>query len=141
MTMSLHQSWQVRPLRAAHDSRGSLVAFERPDDIPFDVQRVYFIYASKPGAERGFHAHRQLRKMAVCVTGSCTVTLDDGRSREDVRLAEPDKGLVIDPMVWIEVRDFSPDCVLLMLASAAYAETDYIRDYEAFVRAARPAAG
>jgi dTDP-4-dehydrorhamnose 3,5-epimerase-like enzyme len=141
MTASLRQPWQLRPLRAAHDARGSLVAFERPDDIPFEVQRVYFIYASSPDAERGFHAHRQLRKMAICVTGSCTVTLDDGRLREDLHLAEPDMGLVIDPMVWIEVRDFSPDCVLLMLASAAYADTDYIRDYDEFVRAARSAAG
>ncbi len=133
--------WRIRRLHAAHDSRGSLVAFERPADIPFDVQRVYFIYASAPDAMRGCHAHRKLRKMAVCVAGACTVTLDDGRSRQDLRLAEPDLGLVIDPMVWIEVRDFSPHCVLLMLASAPYAETDYIEDYDEFLEACRTATG
>lgn len=112
-----------------------------PTDIPFEVQRVYFVYASVPGAERGFHAHRQLRKMAVCVTGGCTITLDDGRAREDIRLSEPDQGLVIDSMVWMEVRDFSPDCVLLMLASAPFDDTDYMRDYDEFVRTARAAGG
>ena len=117
------------------------MAFERPAEIPFDVQRVYFIYTSEPGAERGFHAHRRLRKMAVCTTGSCVITVDDGRVREDVRLSEPDQALVVDTMVWIEVRDISPDCVLLMLASTPYDETDYIRDYDEFVREARTAAG
>jgi dTDP-4-dehydrorhamnose 3,5-epimerase-like enzyme len=131
--------WQVRRLRAAEDDRGSLVAFERPGDIPFEVERIYFIHGSAPGAARGFHAHRRLRKMAVCVAGGCTITVDDGRLREDIRLSTPDLGLVIDPMVWIEVRDFSADCVLLMLASAAYADADYIRDYEAFLKAARAA--
>ncbi len=133
--------WPVRRLQAFHDARGSLVALQRPSDIPFEVQRVYFIYANTPGAERGFHAHRQLRKMAMCVTGSCTITLDDGRAREAIRLSGPDRGLVIDTLVWMEVRDFSPDCVLLMLASTAYDETDYIRDYDEFVRTARAAAG
>jgi dTDP-4-dehydrorhamnose 3,5-epimerase-like enzyme len=133
--------WPVRRLRASHDGRGSLVALERPTDIPFEVQRVYFIYASAPGAERGFHAHGQLRKMAVCVTGSCTITLDDGLARGDILLSEPDQGLVIDQMVWMEVRDFSPDCVLLMLASARYDDADYMRDYDEFVRTARAAAG
>jgi dTDP-4-dehydrorhamnose 3,5-epimerase-like enzyme len=126
-------------LRAAQDDRGSLVAFERPGDIPFDVQRIYFIHDSTPGATRGFHAHRRLRKMAVCVAGGCTITLDDGRLREELRLSTPDLGLVIDPMVWIEVRDLSPGCVLLMLASAPYADADYIRDYDAFVKAVRAA--
>jgi dTDP-4-dehydrorhamnose 3,5-epimerase-like enzyme len=133
--------WPVRRLRAIHDGRGSLVTLQRPSEIPFDVQRVYFIYASAPGAERGFHAHRQLRKLAVCVTGSCTIALDDGRARGEISLSEPDQGLLIDSMIWMEVREFSPDCVLLMLASTGYDETDYIWDYDEFVRTARAAAG
>lgn len=133
--------WPVRRLRAFHDGRGSLVALQRSADIPFAVERVYFIYASTPGAARGFHAHRQLRKMAMCVTGSCTITLDDGRERGEIRPSEPDQGLVIEPLVWMEVRDFSPGCVLLMLASHGYDETDYLRDYDEFVRAARAASG
>jgi hypothetical protein len=132
--------WKLCPLRAAHDDRGSLVALERQADIPFDVQRVYFIYGSAPDAARGFHAHTALRKMAVCAAGSCTVTLDDGWSREEIRLAKPDLGLLIEPMVWIEVRAFTPDCVLMVLASAPYADTDYIRDYDAFMEATRRAA-
>jgi dTDP-4-dehydrorhamnose 3,5-epimerase-like enzyme len=85
------------------------------------------------GVERGFHAHRKLEQLAIAVSGSCTFVLDDGSVREEVRLDRPDGALLMAPMVWHEMRDFSPECVLLVLASEPYSEDDYIRDYSEFL--------
>jgi dTDP-4-dehydrorhamnose 3,5-epimerase-like enzyme len=114
------------------DDRGSLVALEAHKTVPFEVKRVYYIFGTKPGVSRGFHAHRALQQVAVCVTGKCRMVLDDGRQRENVWLDSPTKGLLIGELVWREMHDFSPDCVLLVLASELYSETDYIRSYEEF---------
>lgn len=111
------------------DARGLLVALEGRREVPFEIARVYYVYATEPGVPRGFHAHRQTRQYAVAVSGACTMLLDDGAQRTEVRLDRPDRGLSIPPMVWHEMRDFSPDCVLLVLADALYDEADYIRDY------------
>jgi dTDP-4-dehydrorhamnose 3,5-epimerase-like enzyme len=117
------------------DDRGSLVALEANRTIPFDVKRVYYIFGTQPGVSRGFHAHRALKQVAVCVTGKCRMVLDDGQRREEVLLDSPTKGLLIGDLVWREMHDFSPDCVLLVLASEHYSETDYIRSYEEFKQA------
>lgn len=116
------------------DDRGSLVALETHKTVPFDVKRVYYIFGTKPGVSRGFHAHLALQQVAVCVTGKCRMVLDDGNQREDVWLDSPTKGLLIGDLVWREMHDFSPDCVLLVLASEFYNETDYIRSYDEFKR-------
>ena len=116
------------------DDRGSLVALEANRTIPFDVKRVYYIFGTQPGVSRGFHAHRALKQVAVCVTGKCRMVLDDGQRREEVWLNSPTKGLLIGDLVWREMHDFSPDCVLLVLASELYNETDYIRSYDEFKR-------
>lgn len=116
------------------DDRGSLVALEANRTIPFDVKRVYYIFGTQPGVSRGFHAHRALQQVAVCVTGKCRMVLDDGQRREEVWLNSPTKGLLIGDLVWREMHDFSPDCVLLVLASELYNETDYIRSYDEFKR-------
>ena len=86
---------------------------------------------------RGFHAHRLLEQYAVCLAGSCTFDLDDGRTRDSVVLAGPEQGLYMAPMLWHEMRDFSPDCVLAVLASAPYDEADYIRDHDEFLALTR----
>jgi RimJ/RimL family protein N-acetyltransferase/dTDP-4-dehydrorhamnose 3,5-epimerase-like enzyme len=114
------------------DERGSLVALEGAKTVPFEIKRVYYIFGTQPGVARGFHAHRNLRQVAVCVTGKCRMVLDDGDKREEAWLDSPTKGLVIGDMVWREMHDFSSDCVLLVLASEHYDETDYIRSYEDF---------
>lgn len=116
------------------DARGSLVALESGKTVPFQVQRVYYLFGTKPGVARGFHAHRKLQQVAVCVTGSCRMVLDDGGGRESAVLNSPTRGLVIKHMVWREMHDFSADCVLLVLASEHYDESDYIRNYENFLR-------
>jgi dTDP-4-dehydrorhamnose 3,5-epimerase-like enzyme len=120
------------PFPPLGDDRGSLVALEAHKTIPFDVKRVYYIFGTKLGVSRGFHAHRALRQVAVCVTGKCRMVLDDGHHREDVWLDSPTKGLLIGNLVWREMHDFSPDCVLLVLASEYYNEADYIRSYTEF---------
>lgn len=114
------------------DDRGSLVALESQKTVPFNVKRVYYIFGTKLGVSRGFHAHRALQQVAVCVTGKCRMVLDDGKQREEVWLDSPTTGLLIGDLVWREMHDFSPDCVLLVLASEHYSESDYIRSYEDF---------
>ena len=117
------------------DERGGLVALEAGSDqlIPFDVRRVYYIHGTQPGVSRGFHAHRQLQQVAVCVSGRCRLVLDDGTRREEAWLDSPLKGLQIGNLTWRELHDFSPDCVVLVLASEHHDEADYIRDYEEFL--------
>jgi len=116
------------------DDRGSLVALEAHKTVPFDVKRVYYIFGTQAGVSRGFHAHRRLQQVAVCVTGKCRMVLEDGQHREEVWLDSPTKGLLIGDLVWREMHDFSPDCVLLVLASEHYDETDYIRSYDDFMQ-------
>lgn len=115
------------------DERGSLVALEAEKKVPFPIKRVYYIFGTKEGVSRGFHAHRQLQQVAVCVTGKCRMVLDNGKKREEAWLDSPTKGVLIQDMVWREMHDFSPDCVLLVLASEHYDECDYIRNYQDFL--------
>lgn len=116
------------------DGRGELVSLEANKDIPFDVKRVYYIFGTHPEAVRGLHAHRELKQVAIAMHGSCRFILDDGTTRENVMLNKPEQGLLIDSCLWREMHEFSSDCVLVVLASEHYDESDYIRDYEEFVR-------
>jgi dTDP-4-dehydrorhamnose 3,5-epimerase-like enzyme len=120
------------------DRRGSLVALEGGVDVPFSIARAYFVYGTQAGVSRGAHAHHHFHQVAVAVSGGCTMHLDDGRQRADVRLEERTAGLLIPPMVWHEMHDFTPDCVLLVLADAPYEEADYIRDRDVWRRMAQP---
>ena len=119
------------------DARGSLVALEAEKTVPFAIKRVYYIFGTQAGVARGFYAHRALEQVAVCVTGRCRMVLDDGEKREEAWLESPTRGLLIGNMVWREMHEFSPDCVLLVLASEHYDEADYIRDYETFLKQAQ----
>lgn len=116
------------------DERGSLVVLEQNEIIPFDIKRVYYIYGTKKSTSRGFHAHKKLNQVAICISGSCRMILDDGGTREEVLLDSPTRGLLVDNMVWHEMHDFSEDCVLLVMASQHYDEADYIREYGDFVK-------
>lgn len=114
------------------DDRGSLIAIEAEKSVPFPVRRVYYIFGTNEGVERGFHAHKALNQVAVAVTGSCEMILDDGKSRAIVLLDSGEKGVIIGPGIWHEMRNFTPDCVLLVLAERHYDEADYIRHYDDF---------
>lgn len=115
------------------DDRGSLVAIEAEKTVPFVVKRVYYLFGTKKSVARGFHAHHNLKQVAVCVTGSCRMIFDDGKTREEAWLDSPTKGLIIGDLIWHEMHDFSEDCVLLVLANEHYDELDYIRNYEKFL--------
>ena len=119
---------------ALGDNRGSLVALESNETIPFDIKRVYYLFGTKKDVTRGLHAHIKLKQVILCVTGSCNILLDNGDVSESVILDCPTKGLLIDSLVWREMSDFTADCVLLVIASEHYNESDYIRDYEKFKR-------
>ena len=116
------------------DERGSLVSLEGNKSVPFDIKRVYYIFGTKEGISRGFHAHRNLKQVAVCVIGSCRFILDNGNQRDEVVLDKSTTGLLIDNLIWREIYDFSPDCVLMVLANEHYNESDYIRDYQGFIK-------
>lgn len=116
------------------DERGQLVALEEFNDIPFKIKRVYYIYDTKKGVRRGFHAHKCLEQILICVSGSCKIHLDNGKETAEVELSNPNDGLYISNDFWREMYDFSPDCVLLVLASELYDESDYIRDYDKFLK-------
>lgn len=116
------------------DARGSLVAIESDIQMPFPIRRVYYIFSTKEGVERGFHAHKDLQQIAIAVTGSCEIILDDGDEQKSVLLDNSTKGLYIGPGFWRVMRNFTPDCVLLVLADQHYDESDYIRSYDEFLK-------
>lgn len=116
------------------DERGQLVAIEQFKDLPFEIRRVYYIYDTLEGVRRGFHAHLNLEQILICVKGSCKIHLDDGTETAEVLLDKPDEGLYIANNMWREMYDFSPDAVLLVLASEYYDEADYIRNYDQFLQ-------
>lgn len=116
------------------DDRGSLITLEEDYNTPFAIKRVYYIFDTKEGVTRGYHAHVNLKQIAIAVKGSCVFVLDDGETREEIKLDNPNKGLLIEGLIWREMKDFSPDCVLVVLASEYYDESDYIRDYKDFIK-------
>lgn len=119
------------------DSYGSVVTeLEGNNTVPFKIQRVYYIFDTKLGEARGFHAHRNLKQVAICISGKCRMILDNSNERVETWLDSPTKGLLIDGLVWREMHDFSEDCILLVLASNHYDESDYIRDYGEFLKIA-----
>lgn len=121
-------------LKVMGDDRGSLVALESHSNVPFEIKRVYYIYATKENVSRGFHAHKKLKQFLVCVAGKCRIHLDDGEEKREVILDTASNGLLIDGLIWREMHDFTADCVLLVLASEHYDETDYIRNYDDFLK-------
>lgn len=120
-------------LKKHGDDRGLLVAAEGGTEIPFDIKRVYYITNVSDNKRRGFHAHKALRQVMLCISGSCKVMLDDGSEKTDVLLDSPNEGLIIEPKVWHEMFDFSEGAVILVLASGHYDESDYMRNYDDFI--------
>lgn len=106
---------------------GALTAIEGEQDIPFQVRRVYYITDVPQKTERGFHAHRQLEQVLLCLHGSVKIRVKTPHEEEVIPLRENSEGLYIGHMVWREMFDFSPGAVLLVLASEHYTEADYIR--------------
>ena len=113
------------------DERGALVALEGAL-LPFPVKRIFYMYDVK--SSRGFHAHKNLEEILICMSGSCCVSIDDGKRRQKYRLDRRDQGVYIGPGLWIELSDFSRDTTLMVLASEVYEPKDSIEDYDIFLK-------
>ena len=115
------------------DRKGNLCVVENGRTLPFDVKRVYYLYDVPGGAERGSHAHRDLSQLIIAASGSCTVTLDDGKCKRSFFLNRPYQGLYVKPGMWRILEHFSSGAVCMVLASDIYNKEDYIRDYNDFL--------
>lgn len=114
--------------------KGSLSFFEANKDVPFDIKRIYYIYQVPVGIKRGGHAHRELSQMLFCLYGQIKIVLDDGTKKEEVILDEPSKGLIISKGIWRDMIWEKDNSVLCVAASDYYDESDYIRDYDEFIK-------
>lgn len=121
-------------LKTYTDNRGSLTIVEEGLDVPFRIQRVYWIHSVPQGEERGKHSNKVSSEYVVAVSGSVDITLEDINGRTTYHLDAKDKGLLIPPDTWDEIRNFSPDAVLLVLASHSYDESTYIHSYDEFLK-------
>lgn len=125
---------RVLTLNRHYDPRGSLTAAQNDDELPFAIRRVFYLFDIPGGTERGGHSHRQLHQMLVAVSGSFSVTVTDGVETRRIVLNRPYHGLYIPPGVWNTMDDFASGSICLVLASAPYDESDYVRDYQDFLQ-------
>ena len=125
---------EIIELRKIADPRGNLTVAEQWADVPFAVSRVYWTYDIPAGSQRGGHAHRHCREAIIAVSGSFSVTLDDGRERCAYQLNRPYQALLVDTGIWRTLDDFSSGAVCLVLAEDPFDEADYIYDYDEFIQ-------
>jgi len=128
---------RIFDLPKIEDSRGNLTFVEGGSHIPFDIQRVYYLYDVPGGAERGGHGHKELEQLIIAMAGSFDVVLDDGTERKRFHLNRSYYGLYVCPMIWRELDNFSSGSVCMVLASNRYDESDYYRDYQQYLHALR----
>lgn len=124
---------RVIDLPIISDPRGNLTFIESGRQIPFNIQRIYYLYDVPGGAERGGHAHKDLHQLIVAASGSFDIKLDDGREKRTFSLNRSYQGLYVCPMIWREISNFSSGSVCMVLASNLYDENDYYRDYNQFL--------
>ena len=132
--MTLEQCRMIE-LPKISDPRGNLTFIEGEHHIPFQIQRVYYLYDVPGGAERGGHAHKELHQLIIAMSGSFDVILDDGQVRRRFHLNRSYYGLYVCPMIWRELDNFSSGSVCMVLASNRYDEADYYREYDQYVAA------
>lgn len=133
--MKLEELYKIIYFKDLGDERGNLVVIEGEGiDIPFDIKRVFYIYGSDDKVVRGQHANRETEFLLVNVGGSSKVKVDNGTETAVITLDRPGMGLYLPPMLWKDMYDFSPDSILLVLASRHYDDREYIRDYEEYLQ-------
>jgi hypothetical protein len=116
-----------------YNRAGNITAIQNGIEVPFNVQRVYYLYDVPGGESRGAHAHYDLEQVIIAASGSFDVTLDDGRNKKTVQLNRPYYGLHLKSGMWRDLSNFSSGAICLVIASDIYKESDYIRDYQAFI--------
>lgn len=126
-------SWQKIVLPQIHDPRGDISFVEGENHVPFDINRVYYLYNVPVDSERGGHSHKQLHQVVFALSGSFRMKVTDGVSAEEFWLRDPRQGLYIGPGVWREMDSFSQGAVCMVLASHRYDENDYFRNFDDFV--------
>ena len=129
--MSL-QHCKIIDLPKVEDPRGNLTFIESSTHIPFEIQRVYYLYDVPGGSHRGGHAHKNLHQFLIAMSDSFDITLDDGRTKFKYHMNRSYYGLYISPMIWREIDNFSSGSVCMVLASEKFSEDDYYRDYAEF---------
>lgn len=127
------KSCRLVALPKIEDRKGNLTFIEGGAHIPFDIKRVYYLYDVPGGTDRGAHAHLQLEQLLIAISGSFDVLLDDGRTKQEFHLDRAHVGLYVPPMYWRELANFTTGSVCLVLASAPYTESDYVRNYASFL--------
>lgn len=125
---------EIIELPKIYDPRGSLTFVENGDKLPFEIKRVYWTYDVPAGAERGGHSHKESEEIIIALSGSFRVTLFDGKEWRRFDLNRPYKGLYVPPCNWRTLDNFSTGAVCLVLTSTVFCETDYIRDYDEFIK-------
>lgn len=129
---------EIIELPKIYDPRGNLTVAEQMKNVPFDVKRVYWTYDVPSGESRGGHAHKECRELIIAVSGSFTVTLDNGKGLlKNYHLNHPWQGLLVNTGIWRTLEDFSSGAVCLVLASELYDEEDYIYEYEDYLKYAK----
>ncbi len=136
---SLLDLCKVVDLPKVTDVRGNLTFLEGQRHVPFDISRIYYLYDVPGGAERGAHAHKELRQFIIALSGSFDVGLDDGLTKKVFHLNRPYQALYVCPMIWRDLENFSSGSVCLVLASNNYEEDDYFRDHDEYLSARRQA--
>ncbi len=121
-------------LKKIVDRRGNLTVAQGMTDLPFDIKRAYWVYDVPSGECRGGHAHKRCKELIIAVSGSFSVTLDDGKSKKTFVLNHPYEGLLVETDIWRTLDDFSSGAVCLVLASEPFEEEDYIRHYDDFIK-------
>lgn len=124
----------IIPLSKIHNRAGNITIVDGETNIPFVVKRIYYLYDIPSGETRGGHAHKELYQLIVAASGSFDVLLDDGQNKKIVTLNRPDYGLMIVPGIWRELFEFSSGAICLVLASHKYTASDYISEYEDFLK-------
>ena len=132
--MSIKDQYKILEFGDLGDERGKLVVVEGAQDIPFDIQRVFYIYGSDSEVVRGQHANRNSEFVLINVSGSSKVRVDNGFEDDIIELNRPRMGLYLPTMLWKDMYDFSVDSVLLVLANTHYDGHEYIRDYDEFIK-------
>ena len=130
----MDKKFKVIDFQELGDPRGHLVVAESNKEVPFLIQRIFYIYGTKDGVVRGQHANRESEFMLINLQGSVKIVIDDGRQRDTVILNKAHQGVYLDKMVWKDMCEFSSDSILLVLSSMSYDASEYIRDYDEFVR-------